>query len=364
MTRLVAFVFLLLLAVPAGAAKYVSASMPGFVTGSTGGQLDGWCVASQGAGSEFHYQSDVTMIDEAAIFAAGVPGTTVEARCETSSHIVQLEFTINILASCTAGTAGILTNLSTIASIDEFGNMTAATAVPNPQCAAGCIVERPTGTPSYTCSAFLDPTQAPRSVGDSVWVSCTGGTIEQTGQTCYHTGSDNEGLALSVSKPTGYTAEDGEEGEGEEGGGGELGTPVDTTAVCNDANGDGIDDGTEAACSVQAAAAIKALSDAQVGALTEVGTGSTMLGDVTALSNASGGWFTFPASISTLLDPPASCNVPLLIPTISFPGGATFGGSTQTVTGWCAIKTEVEPFLAFGMYILTCFVAFAQFKRV
>lgn len=329
--------------------------MNGYVGDFTYSGLNAFC---SGLSLGAFFFPDQESID---IYQSQIPGASFEGQCRSDGVTVTLEFTVDVLPNCIANEDAALWNQTTVGAIDEFGQYTAATSPTNPQCQSGCAVSAPSGlTTGHVCSAFRDPTEA-WIVGAPVWVSCLGGgatPITKTGESCNMPSADYLAMTAGPVMPLGYVPAGPGEEEPPASGPDALGKPVDTTAVCVDANGNGLDDNTGDACSVQAAAALKVITDGKTSEMTQVGQGATVQGDVVALSNQNGGWFQMPTALGQLLDPPASCAFDFVIP-----AWAGFGGLT-VATGWCAIKTTVEPFLAFAMYILTMFVAFSQFKRV
>jgi len=259
--------------------------------------------------------------------------------------------TIEIVKDCVASTGtSVITHLTTIASFDDFGNATATGTVANPQCRAGCVVQHPSGGAALLCKGYLDPTHVVE-VGAPIWVACAADTLaiacNAGSQVTYDT---------TAEKPLGYAEINPDvpptTGSGEPT---KLGTPVDTSTSCVDNDGDGKDDTTHTACALGAATALAAIRSSKLAELNAIGTGDSLAGDLATAAAANGGMFSIPDSLASFLNPDASCNYTFTLP---------MGLGDVTTDKWCAIKTIVEPYLAFFMWVLTVFVLMSQWRRV
>lgn len=130
-------------------------------------------------------------------------------------------------------------------------------------------------------------------------------------------------------------------------------------ADCTDADADGVDDATGDICGLTGDREkvhrdyLDGLRSVGAG----IGAGTSTLSDFAAKF---GGIFELPGSILGYLNTAPTCTM-----TIDWESlGGWLGGATGLqAVDWCAVKGRIEPYLNFGMYIMTVFALYTIFYR-
>lgn len=290
--------------------------------------------------------------------AASSIGTTIIYVCQAYSGATlsgTASSSVTVVQTCPlAETPATSIDYTYIATYDPTGVQpaTTTTPVPNPQCSNKCVIQRPAGGAGLTCELYAAAGVTP-AVGVGVWSLCAphNGFV-YTSASCNYTGADYTGVTdTSTDFPNNATPIDDFAGQG-------TTLAVDTSTTCLDANANGYDDDTGVACSVLAAAQIDALTELKKQQMDNVGTGATMSGDVNTLAAQSGGIFAWPQVLLNFLNPPSTCEFQFVL------NALPMLAALNVTAGWCSIKTAVEPFLAFGMWVITIFVSAGFFQRV
>lgn len=260
---------------------------------------------------------------------------------------------VRVIQSCPAnGTMATAIMRTTIATYDVtvYPVSTSTDVMPNPQCSNSCVIEHPTGTQTAICDGYVAAGVTP-AVGVAEWVVCGFSVgFVFTGASCNYTGANYSGMALTATDmPASYDSTNPA---------GATTSAVNTSETCVDADANGYDDDSRVACSVLAAAQLDALTSAKKQQMSDVGTGATMSGDVNALAGQNGGIFAWPQALLNFLNPPSTCEFQFVL------NALPMLAAMNVTAGWCTYKAALEPFLAFGMWVITIFVSAGFFQRV
>lgn len=289
--------------------------------------------------------------------ATAVTGTSVSFTCQTYSggtvYGTAVSHVVVVQTCPTIGTPTFAIMRTTIATWNPAADpaATSANAMPNPQCSNQCVVEHPTGVAGgAVCEGYVAPGVTP-AVGVVEWVICQSHVgFVYTGASCNYTGADYLSMAeTSTDMPADAVATQPNA---------VAATAVDVSATCLDADANGYDDDSGIACSVLAAAQLDAMTSAQKAQMEAIGTGSSIAGDVNTLAAVSGGIFAFPQALMNFLNPPSTCNFQFAL------NALPMLAALNLTVGWCDVKSSVEPFLAFGMWVITVFVSAGFFQKV
>lgn len=344
----------------AQAGWFRGAGMPLGMAVQNYGEVLQWLAITNDPSEQTFYTTVGLTAEINAVINGRVVGTQFQLGYKDIYTEVGGTITVYIVAHCTSGDPASLSALTTVATIDAFGNMTATDVPTNPQCRDGCVISAPVGLPAgYQCLAYRNPTVS-FAVGVAVWTSCLGSVatpVTKSGETCNSAGTDYGTMSPSPAQPLGYALVVPAPPSG--GGTGGIDKAVDITSVCTDANGNGIDDITGVTCSVQAATALKGVRDAKTTEMTDIGKSGDLGAEVGALSNNNGGWFNVPQKLLDVLSPTPACALEFVMPNLAF-----MPTSTISFTGWCAVYTVVEPYFAFLMWLTTVLVLMSLWRKV